>query len=205
MADTYRVCSANEKPDNDKPIKCVVVGDNTVGKTCLLLQMSYTANTISRSQLESFASTYIAKLNVNGKVYQLELLEAECTDSKETNRSVAYEDTDVFCLCFSVADRESFLSIKEKWHREIKQFSPHSPIVLVGTKVDLRDSDLETSKKNEVVAVSFKEGKKLAKRIGARKYVECSALKQRGYSEVFNEAIKAVISSTTKKSKCVLL
>lgn len=204
MADTYRVCSANEKLDIEKPIKCVVVGDKTVGKTCLLLQMSYTANTMSRNQQESISCKYSVKLDVNGKVCQLELLEADYAESTEANGSTIYDGADVFCLCFSVADRESFLNIKDVWNKEVRHFSPHSPVVLVGTKVDLRDDELKTTKKANL-AVSFKEGKKLAKKIGARKYVECSALKQRGYSEVFNEAVKAVVSSKSKKSSCVLL
>lgn len=205
MADSYRVCSAHEKLDIEKPIKCVVVGDKTVGKTCLLLQMSYIANTITRSQEESFSCTYSVKLDVNGKVCQLQLSEAEFSESKDENRSVVYEDTDVICLCFSVADRESFQNVKEKWNKEVRHFSPHSPLILVGTKVDLRDEDLGASKKKELDTVSFKEGKKLAKRIAAQKYVECSALKQRGYSEVFNEAVKAVVNSKKESTKCVLL
>lgn len=48
----------------------------------------------------------------------------------------------------------------------------------------------------------------MAKDIGAVKYLECSALTQKGLKNVFDEAIRAVLcpTSTSKKSKkCVIL
>ena len=46
------------------------------------------------------------------------------------------------------------------------------------------------------------------KEIGAVKYVECSALTQKGLKQVFDEAIKAVLEPKKKKDKkqpCLLL
>lgn len=202
MVDGFAV--VNDKDvEIERKVKCVVLGDNTVGKTCLLLQLSYTSNTMTRKHLESFSSTYLANIKVAGKIYQLELWDTECEEATDKVRPVAYTETDVFCLCFSIADADSFRHIKEKWYREVKHFSPHSPIILVGTKLDLRD-EKRGKKGADAQIISYKAGKKMAQQIGAIKYIECSALKQKGYAYVFSEAIKATISKS-RKAKCTVL
>ena len=198
--------------DIERKVKCVFLGDNGIGKTCLLLQLCYSSNTLSRKQVESFTSAYIANIDVNSKIYQLELWDTECQEGKESTRQRNYPETDVFCVCFSIADVESFRNAEGRWYKEVKQLAPRTPIVLIGTKLDLREG--ENGKKRgkgdsqrPAGQVSHKEGKKLARKIGAIKYIECSALKQRGYLEVLNEAVEAAMgkSPTKGKSKCVLL
>ena len=189
----------------ERKLKCVVLGDSQVGKTCLLLQLSYTSNTMSRANLESIATTYLANINVSGKVYQLELWDTDCQESSDSLRPAVYPETDVYCLCFSVADTDSFRHIKQKWYREVKEFSPRAPIILVGTKLDLRN-DSASGKDDQFV--SFKAGRKLAKAIGAIKYIECSALKQAGYAHVFSEAVRAATQRQVKRRggrKCTIL
>lgn len=58
--------------------------------------------------------------------------------------------------------------------------------MLVGTKTDLR-TDVNFSKFKQVTS---EEGKALAKELGAKAYVECSALSQTGLKHVFDEAIR---------------
>ncbi|KAH7693774.1 small GTPase [Aphelenchoides avenae] len=49
-------------------------------------------------------------------------------------------------------------------------------------------------------------GQKVASRIKAYKYLECSALTQQGLSNVFEEAVRAVISpKPQRKSKCTIV
>ena len=80
---------------------------------------------------------------------------------------------------------------------------PHTPIILVGTKMDLRANA-------EVVArlaldnqkpVTPAEGARLAEEFGASKYLECSALTQQGLKAVFDEAIKTALESREKPGK----
>ncbi len=79
-----------------------------------------------------------------------------------------------------------------KWHPEINHHAPGVPIILVGTKVDLRE-DKETIarlKKMNMDTVTYESGLIKAREIGARKYMECSALTQRNLKSVFDEAIR---------------
>jgi cell division control protein 42 len=55
--------------------------------------------------------------------------------------------------------------------------------------------------------VRKEDGDRMAKELGAVKYVECSALTQYKLKDVFDEAIVAALEPTPKKPKlrCVLL
>lgn len=80
---------------------------------------------------------------------------------------------------------------------------PNTPIVLVGTKLDLRD-DKETTEKlreKKLAPLTYPQGLNMAKEIGAVKYLECSALTQKGLKTVFDEAIRAVLCPSKPAKK----
>ena len=53
-------------------------------------------------------------------------------------RPLSYPGTQVFILCFSVISPSSYENVKIKWYPELTHHCPGVPIVLVGTKTDLR-------------------------------------------------------------------
>lgn len=76
--------------------------------------------------------------------------------------------------------------------------------------MDLRDEKETGKSKNSnkrPVFVSYNQGLAMAAKVGAVKYVECSAKTQKGLKSVFDEAIQAVIIPPTKKKskKCHVL
>jgi len=188
-------------------IKCVVVGDGSVGKTCLLI--SYTTNTFSKEYIPTVFDNYTTDVIVDGKLVHLGLWDTAGQADYDRLRPLSYRDTDVFLLCFSVTSPASFENIMEKWYIEIQHYSPGVPIILVGTKKDLRE-DPETLKelKNQGLApVPVKDAKKLAQDIGARIYVECSAVTQQNIKEIFDEAVRAVLYKKPqgKESGCCIV
>ncbi|CAG0878878.1 unnamed protein product [Darwinula stevensoni] len=105
--------------------------------------------------------------------------------------------TDVFLLCYAVNSRPSYDNVMLKWQPELRHHCPRTPIVLVGTKLDLRPSNEEHS-----TMLSWKDGKKLKTRIGAIKYVECSAkIPGDSVNAVFEEAIRAVLKAPKSRPK----
>ena len=52
-------------------------------------------------------------------------------------RPLSYPQTDVFLICYSVVNPVSFENVRAKWSPEIKHNNPDTPVVLVGTKIDL--------------------------------------------------------------------
>lgn len=83
------------------------------------------------------------------------------------------------------------------------------PCLIVGTQVDLRTDPTVQEKlaKQKQRPVEPEQGDRLARELGAVKYVECSALTQRGLKNVFDEAIVAALEPPVKqkKSKCNIL
>lgn len=75
------------------------------------------------------------------------------------------------------------------------QHCPGAKIILVGTKLDLREDPdkLESLREKGLAPITDQQGVNMAEEIKAVKFMECSALTQKGLKEVFDEAIKAVI------------
>merc|ERR1712107_759093 len=110
-------------------------------------------------------------------------------------RPLSYPQTDVFLVCFSTVSPSSFENVKEKWVPEITHHCQKAPFLLVGTQIDLRDdaATIEKLAKNKQKPLSLEMGERLAKELRAVKYVECSALTQKGLKNVFDEAILAAL------------
>lgn len=83
-------------------------------------------------------------------------------------------------------------------------------MILVGTKLDLREDPqtVERLSEKRMAPISYTQGVQMQKDIGAVKYLECSALTQKGLKNVFDEAIRAVLSPPPKPKKkkgCMIL
>ena len=104
-------------------------------------------------------------------------------------RPLSYPQTDVFLVCFSVTSPASFENVREKWFPEVLHHCPGVPCLIVGTQIDLRDDPQVREKlmRQKQSTITEDEGRRLAKDLGAVKYVECSALTQKGLKNVFDE------------------
>jgi len=188
-------------------IKCVVVGDGAVGKTCLLI--SYTTNAFPGEYIPTVFDNYSANVMVDGKPINLGLWDTAGQEDYDRLRPLSYPQTDVFLVCFSVISNASFENVKTKWVPEIQHHAPGVPILLVGTKSDLRkdQNTLNQLKTRGQGMVSPENASTMAKEVGATKYLECSALTQEGLKQVFDDAIRAAMAPKGKKKsgKCNLL
>ncbi|KIM63828.1 hypothetical protein SCLCIDRAFT_691101 [Scleroderma citrinum Foug A] len=189
-------------------MKCVVVGDVAVGKTCLL--ESYTTNKFPTGcGIPVACGDYAVTVMIGEDPYTLALYDTAGQEDYDRLRPLSYPKTDVFLVCFSVASPVSFENVKEKWLPEVRHHCPGAPCLIVGTQIDLRDDNviIEKLARQEQRPVSAESGERLARELGAVKYVECSALTQKGLKNVFDEAIVAALTPPVvkKRSKCVIV
>jgi GTPase SAR1 family protein len=87
-------------------------------------------------------------------------------------------------------NKDSFDNIKEKWVPEIKAHDSKVPFFLIGCKGDLR--------KSGGAVVNLEEANALAREVGAKAYMECSASTKSGVDEIFVEATKVALAYGNK-------
>lgn len=188
-------------------IKCVVVGDGAVGKTCLLI--SYTTRAFPKEYIPTVFDNYSSEITVKSKIISLNLWDTAGQEAYDRLRTISYPQTNVFIMCFSVSNPTSYANIKLKWYPEVSKHCPNVPIVLVGTKKDQRqDPDiLKKLKDQNLTPVTEQQGKAAARDIKAFKYLECSALYQEGVKEIFEEAVNAYLNPVPQPTRkfCVFL
>ncbi|KAL0487851.1 Ras-related protein Rac [Acrasis kona] len=182
--------SNHEEEEDTENIKCVVVGDGAVGKTCLLL--SYSKNEFPSNYVPTICDNYNSNVTYKDNLVSLSLWDTAGQEEYDQLRPLSYGDTNVFLVCFSVINPDSWQNVKSKWVPELRKHMADTPIVLVGTKIDLRN-DSETLKKltnNGHQPYKTEQGTQFKNEIGAAAYKECSARTMEGLNDVFTSVIE---------------
>jgi len=169
-------------------IKCVIVGDNSVGKSSLLYSM--VNSPIDSKFLEHIPPITTEwnlehKIEYDGSKVNIGFWDTMGDQAYDRLRPLSYPRTDVFILAFSFDSRESFNNIKSKWQLEVNHHSPNSPIVLVGMKSDLK------AKVND--CISDQQIQEMMNDITGAKYIECSSLTQHGVKELVVDLVRVVM------------
>ncbi|CAD6186612.1 unnamed protein product [Caenorhabditis auriculariae] len=171
----------------ENKLKLVVVGDSYTGKTSLLF--AYT----KKQFLDNYATTvfdnWAISVNIDNKNFTVNLFDTAGQEDYEHLRCLSYPHTDVFLLCFSLADRKTLDSCRTVWVPELRKYAGDNiPIVLVGTKEDVVESSPAPKD-----AVSHDLARRVALEIGCVKYLACSALTHKGLKRVFDESLLAAV------------
>jgi len=166
-------------------LKLVVVGDGAVGKTSLLYV--YNNGSFPEEYVPTVFENASKDATYKGKSVTLRLYDTAGQEEYDRLRPLSYPGTNIVLLCYSVASRSTFESISSKWAPEVRHYLPRVPTILVGLKIDIRDDDGD--KPSDFDPVKKEEGEDLAKKIGASLYMESSAKKEIGVSEIFAKAM----------------
>uniref|UniRef100_W5MIA1 Rho-related BTB domain-containing protein 1 n=1 Tax=Lepisosteus oculatus TaxID=7918 RepID=W5MIA1_LEPOC len=203
-----------ERP-NVETIKCVVVGDNAVGKTRLICARACNTTLTHYQLLATHVPTVwaIDQYRVCQEVLErsrdvvdevsVSLRLWDTFGDHHKDRRFAYGRSDVVVLCFSIANPNSLHHVKTMWYLEIKHFCPRTPVILVGCQLDLRYADLEAvNRARRPLARPIKpsdilppeRGREVAKELGIP-YYETSVFDQFGIKDIFDNAIRAALIS----------
>ncbi|KAJ5879484.1 hypothetical protein N7455_002949 [Penicillium solitum] len=178
--------------------KLVIVGDGACGKTCLLIVFS--KGTFPEVYVPTVFENYVADVEVDNKHVELALWDTAGQEDYDRLRPLSYPDSHVILICFAVDSPDSLDNVQEKWISEVLHFCQGLPIILVGCKKDLRDDrkTIDELAKTSQRPVSQDQGEEVRKKIGAYKYLECSARTNEGVREVFEAATRAALLKAVK-------
>lgn len=201
-------------------IKIVVLGDDGVGKTSLL--MTYSTNAFPTDFTPPVSAGLAKNIIFENRPTRLDLIDTASGEDHGRLREILYPGTDIVLLTYSCVSPASFGNIRSNWYPEIQNYMPNTPFLLVATKTDL----LENEKNVSVVQdqhgrgpVTAEEGRDMVLELGASAYIETSAIRGYGVTELFtavirvhrgnyndgNPTVQPRSDGAQKLSKCALL
>ncbi|KAI9745302.1 MAG: Rho GTPase [Claussenomyces sp. TS43310] len=195
--------------------KLVLLGDGACGKTSLL--NVFTRGYFPTVYEPTVFENYVHDIFVDNVHIELSLWDTAGQEEFDRLRSLSYDDTHAIMLCFSVDSKDSLENVESKWVGEIAENCQGVKLVLVALKCDLRentDEDAEAegmdgAPREKKEMINYDQGLEVARRINALRYLECSAMRNRGVNEAFTEAARVALSvkgvSGKDDGKCTIM
>lgn len=153
-----------------------------------------------REYVPTVFDNFSVTTTVEDEVLRLELYDSAGQADYDRLRPLSYPRTEVFVLCFSVVEPELLDKLHTRWLPEIAQHGPDVPIVLVGLKTDLRADAATLARLAQagLAPVTHAQGEALAKDLGAKLYLEASALTGEGVQTAMDEAARIAVGVPTQ-------
>ncbi|KAH8588623.1 small GTPase superfamily [Bisporella sp. PMI_857] len=194
--------------------KLVLLGDGACGKTSLL--NVFTRGYFPTVYEPTVFENYVHDIFVDNVHIELSLWDTAGQEEFDRLRSLSYDDTHCIMLCFSVDSKDSLENVESKWVGEIAENCQGVKLVLVALKCDLREQGedgeaegAEGARKEKKDMIDYDKGLEVARRINALRYLECSAMRNRGVNEAFTEAARVALSVKSNggkdDSKCAVM
>lgn len=209
--------------------KIVILGDGACGKTSLL--NVFTRGYFPQVYEPTVFENYVHDIFIDGQSVQLSLWDTAGQEEFDRLRALSYSDTHCIMLCFSIDSPDSLENVQLKWVGEIADHCEGVKLVLVALKCDLRNQEEDPLSVQEDESfnpysnqssglpgshkrlIPYEDGLNVAKKVGALRYLECSAKKNRGVNEAFSEAARCALNAKPKglnenepeKKGCVIM
>ena len=134
----------------ETPLKITFIGDGAVGKTCVVVRFAQYVFPTSYNPTVFDTYTYHWDDAIDGvpRKFDIAFWDTAGQEEYENLRTLTYPGTDIFVICFSVVERTSFDNTKLLWMKDIAGRYPGTPVVLLGTKTDLRGKETLSERKS---------------------------------------------------------
>ena len=159
------------------PIKCVLLGETAVGKSCLINR--FVNDTFQSDFVPTMVGCYSSKEIFYDRAKRKIKYEIWDTAGQEKYRSINkifYQDASIAILVFDITRKDSFEALKNYWYIEVRDNSPKDIIIAIAAnKCDLYEYE----------EVSHDEIEEFANSINAL-YEQTSAKNGDGIKDLFN-------------------
>nr|BAN40992.1 hypothetical protein, conserved [Entamoeba invadens] len=181
-----------------KKIVVTFTGAAGVGKTQML-------NVITRGTFTTiYEPTVQEQFNMRtvygGQIYSLTLIDTSGTSDYAKLTSVAMSSSDCVVICYCPYIPRSFDRVIEA-AKEARTISPDIPVIIIATKIDLKDDKETLSKLGKQKVRSQKEVKAELKKTKISAYLETSVMLNLDTKTILEEIIKATTKSSIWKKK----
>ncbi|KAG2387000.1 hypothetical protein C9374_002035 [Naegleria lovaniensis] len=199
---------------NGGSISVAFLGPQNIGKTCLFITL----------HTQRFPEDYIPTVmddhdevigyrGMNVTLYWRDTKDDDGFDNRFRPRQLAILSSDVIFICFDCSKPHTLIDETRKLVIECNHLRPGAPIVLVSTKIELRNdtSTLHSLRYNNThppcKPITKEQGLLMAKKMGCFSYIETSAKSGIGLKEIRVAIIEAYMSwlqrqEVMKKKKC---
>ena len=167
---------------DDTVYKVLLLGDSSVGKTCVLLR--YCDKTFQEAHLSTIGLDYRLKTMTleNGKNIKLQIWDTAGQDRFRAITKNYYKGANGIILIYDVTNLQTYENVKN-WINQIREeANPNVVIYLAGNKVDVNE---------ELRVVKTEEGQKIADEYNLTFY-ETSAKSGININEIFEDLVKKV-------------
>lgn len=205
-----------------RPRKIVVIGEMCSGKSSLI--SAYCRDKFSEVYVPTILTSCMTDADVLGEKVELVVVEVAGRIDYARLRRCAYQRMDLVILCYSADSPASLAAIKNHWLPELLKVAPRVPYILVGTKKDIRDEhvcEVELSRQSRLNLaknsstdgcssqqvdtrekfITTSQGLEAAEAMGAKDFIECSAMYREGTRDVFETAAKIALRRSPRRKK----
>lgn len=164
-------------------IKLIVLGSGGVGKSAITVQ--FCRNCFVDKYDPTIEDSYKKTAEVDGKLYNLEILDTAGTDQFSAMRDLYMRDGEAFILVYSMIARSTFSDAIDMFDSIVRvKDRDDFPCVLVANKSDLVNER----------QVSEEEGRAAAARWKNAVYIEASPKTDTNIRAIFQNAVRQVVS-----------
>ena len=139
---SFLLKTMTENNKSESSIRVIIVGDSSVGKTCLLLRQTE-KKYFADSKTTTVASFLKSVIQISPKEHvNLDLIDTAGTEKYKSLSTLFFRHAQIALICFSSPDlNDDAIKSINQWKNDVLAVEPKCKLVLVGTKSDLLPLD----------------------------------------------------------------